>query len=100
MMHSLSRRQQGLIMTAGGALIISPDALLIKLIGLPDYDVLLWRGLLTALGFALIVWLRKGRGFWQAYRRCGWTGVGVACFFAVSTFGFVLGNQYTKAATC
>lgn len=96
MMHSLSRRQQGLIMTAGGALIISPDALMVKLIDLPDYDVLLWRGLLTALGFALIVWLRKGRGFWQAYRRCGWTGIGVACFFAVSTFGFVLGNQYTK----
>lgn len=83
-------------MTAGGALTISPDALMVKLIGLPDVDVLLWRGLLTAIGFAAIVWLRKGRGFWHAYRRCGWTGVGVAFFFACSTCGFVLGNQYTK----
>lgn len=89
-------RQQGLLMTAGGALIISPDALLIKLIGLPDTDILLWRGLLTALGFMLIVALRQGRGFVGAYRRCGWTGIGVAVLFSFSTFGFVLGNQYTK----
>ncbi|NYS61627.1 DMT family transporter [Vreelandella salicampi] len=83
-------------MTAGGALIISPDALLIKLIGLPDLDILLWRGLLTALGFMLIVAFRQGRGFVNAYRRCGWTGIGVAVLFSFSTFGFVLGNQYTK----
>ncbi|MGM0521782.1 MAG: DMT family transporter, partial [Pseudomonadota bacterium] len=83
-------------MTAGGALIISPDALLIKLIGLPDLDILLWRGLLTALGFMLIVAFRQGRSFVNAYRRCGWTGIGVAVLFSFSTFGFVLGNQYTK----
>lgn len=83
-------------MTAGGALIISPDALLIKLIGLPDLDILLWRGLLTALGFMVIVGLRQRRGFFNAYRRCGWTGIGVAVLFSFSTFGFVLGNQYTK----
>ncbi|MGM0615789.1 MAG: DMT family transporter [Pseudomonadota bacterium] len=92
----LSRRQQGLLMTAGGALIISPDALLIKLINLPDSDILLWRGLLTALGFTLIVMLRQGRGFFNAYYRCGGVGVGVAVLFSLSTFGFVLGNQYTK----
>lgn len=83
-------------MTAGGALIISPDALLIKLIALPDTQILFWRGLLTALGFVAIVAVRNGRGFMMAYRRCGWTGIGVAVLFSFSTFGFVLGNQYTK----
>ncbi|GGX86602.1 hypothetical protein GCM10007160_12430 [Litchfieldella qijiaojingensis] len=83
-------------MTAGGALIISPDALLIKLIALPDAQILLWRGLLTALGFVIIVALRNGRNFLSAYQRCGWTGIGVAVLFSFSTFGFVLGNQYTK----
>ncbi|WP_431025611.1 DMT family transporter [Halomonas sp. H5] len=92
----LSPRQQGLLMTAGGALVISPDALLIKLIGLPDAEILLWRGLLTALGFVIIVWLRQGRDFFAAYRHCGVTGVGVALLFAGSSLGFVLGNQYTK----
>lgn len=83
-------------MTGGGALIISPDALLIKVIGLPDAEILVWRGLLTALGFIAIVLARHGRGAFGAYRRCGWTGIGVALLFSLSTFGFVLGNQYTR----
>ncbi len=83
-------------MTGGGALIISPDALLIKLIGLPDSEILVWRGLLTALGFVIIMLGRHGAGTLTAYRRCGWTGIGVALLFSFSTFGFVLGNQYTK----
>lgn len=93
---SLSHRQQGMLLTGGGALIISPDALLIKLIGLPDAEILVWRGLLTALGFVAIVLLRHGAGALRAYRRCGATGVGVAVLFSFSTLGFVLGNQYTK----
>ncbi|MFP4263770.1 MAG: DMT family transporter [Halomonas sp.] len=83
-------------MTGGGALIISPDALLIKVIGLPDAEVLVWRGLLTALGFIGIVVARHGRGAAAAYRCCGATGIGVALLFSLSTFGFVLGNQYTR----
>ncbi|AXY42320.1 DMT family transporter [Halomonas sp. JS92-SW72] len=83
-------------MTGGGALIISPDALLIKMIGLPDAEILAWRGLFTALGFIAIVLARHGRGALAAYRRCGGTGLGVALLFSLSTFGFVLGNQYTR----
>ncbi len=93
---SLSLRQQGLLMTAAGPLIISPDALLIKLIGMPDSQVLFWRGLLTALGFLAIVAVRNGRGSVAAFRRCGGAGVGVALLFTCSILGFVLGNQYTK----
>ncbi|TFH86239.1 DMT family transporter [Billgrantia azerbaijanica] len=92
----LSYRQRGLLMTGGGALIISPDALLIKVIGLPDAEILVWRGLFTTLGFIAIVVIRNGTQTLAAYRRCGWTGVGVALLFSCSTFGFVLGNQYTK----
>ncbi|GAB2802865.1 DMT family transporter [Halomonas shantousis] len=93
---SLSLRQQGLLLTALGPLIISPDALLVKLVGMPDSQALLWRGLLTALGFQIILMLRRGRGAWQAFRDCGWTGVGVATLFGLSNIGFVLGNHYTK----
>lgn len=93
---SLTLRQRGLLLTAAGPLIISPDALLIKVIGMPDSQVLLWRGLLTALGFLAIVALRNGRHSVEAFRRCGVTGIGVAVLFTFSIFGFVLGNQYTK----
>ncbi|GHE23027.1 DMT family transporter [Halomonas urumqiensis] len=94
---SLSHRQQGLLLTGGGALIMSPDALLIKLADLPDAEILMWRGFLSGLGFLLIALMRHGRGTIAAYRRCGWTGIAVALLFSLTTCGFVLGNQYTKA---
>ncbi|MHB0775785.1 DMT family transporter [Halomonas sp. WWR20] len=93
---SLSIRQRGLLLTALGPLIISPDALLVKLVGMPDSQALLWRGLMTALGFLIILTLRRGGEIWQAFARCGWTGVGVAALFGLSNVGFVLGNHYTK----
>ncbi|MCE8019378.1 DMT family transporter [Halomonas sp. MCCC 1A11036] len=96
-LSTLSHRQQGLLLTGGGALIMAPDALLIKVADLPDAEILMWRGFLSALGFLLIALVRYGRGTWAAYRRCGWTGIAVALLFSLTTCGFVLGNQYTKA---
>ncbi|MFC3291963.1 DMT family transporter [Modicisalibacter luteus] len=93
---SLSLRQKGLLMTAAGPLIISPDALLIKLVGMPDSQVLFWRGALFALGMLIVLLLRSGRRIGTMFRRCGLTGLGVAVFFGLSNLGFVLGNQYTK----
>ncbi|MDI5986901.1 DMT family transporter [Halomonas sp. M4R5S39] len=96
-LSALSYRQQGLLLTGGGALIMAPDALLIKVADLPDAEILMWRGFLSALGFFLIALIRHGRGILAAYRRCGWTGIAVALLFSLTTSGFVLGNQYTKA---
>lgn len=95
--NTLSHRQQGLLLTGGGAMIMAPDALLIKVADLPDAEILMWRGFLSGLGFLLIALARYGRGTLAAYRRCGWTGIAVALLFSLTTCGFVLGNQYTKA---
>ncbi|MDR5901590.1 DMT family transporter [Halomonas icarae] len=93
----LTQRQRGLLLTGGGALIMSPDALLIKLAALPDAEILMWRGFLSGLGFFLINLARHGRNTLGVYRRCGGTGIAVALLFSMTTCGFVLGNQYTKA---
>lgn len=95
--NTLSHRQQGLLLTGGGAIIMAPDALLIKVASLPDAEILMWRGFLSALGFLLIALARHGRDTFAAYRRCGWTGIAVALLFSLTTCGFVMGNQYTKA---
>ncbi|MGQ7261867.1 DMT family transporter [Vreelandella sp. V005] len=95
--NTLSHRQQGLLLTGGGAMIMAPDALLIKVADLPDAEILMWRGFLSGMGFLLIALARYGRGTLAAYRRCGWTGIAVALLFSLTTCGFVLGNQYTKA---
>ncbi len=76
---------------------MAPDALLIKLADLPDAEILMWRGFLSALGFLMIVLVRHGRSTLAAYRRCGGTGIAVALLFSLTTCGFVLGNQYTMA---
>lgn len=92
----ISHYQRGLLLTAAGPLIISPDALLIKLIDLPDSQMLFWRGLLTALGYFIIVVLWHGKDTAAVFRRCGLVGLGVAGLFTLSSVGFVLGNHYTK----
>lgn len=76
---------------------MAPDALLIKVAALPDAEILMWRGFLSAMGFLVIGLVRHGRALPGIYRRCGGTGIAVAMLFSLTTCGFVLGNQYTKA---
>ncbi|OXY83005.1 DMT family transporter [Oceanimonas doudoroffii] len=93
----MDNHQKGLLLTALGVLIISPDALLLRLVNVPPEQLVLWRGLLNMLGFWLIVVARHRRHWPQAFRVCGLTGVGCALLFTLGTFGFVLGNHFTKA---
>lgn len=93
----MDNHRKGLLLTALGVLIISPDALLLRVISLPAEQVVLWRGLLNVLGFWLIVVARHQNHWWQAYRICGRAGLGCALLFSISTIGFILGNHFTKA---
>lgn len=93
----MDNHQKGLLLTALGVLIISPDALLLRIISLPAEQLVLWRGLLNVLGFWLIVVARYRRHWFRAYLACGLAGLGCGLLFTVSTLGFVLGNHFTKA---
>ncbi|WP_158774598.1 DMT family transporter [Cobetia sp. L2A1] len=96
----ISSSARGVALTAFGVLLISPDALLLRLADVADGPLLFWRGVLTALGFACIVLLTHRGSVTQCLatvRRCGRTGLWVALLFTGSTLGFVLANQYTRA---
>ncbi|MGR7921637.1 EamA family transporter [Zobellella denitrificans] len=93
----MDHHQKGLLLTALGVLIISPDALLLRIISIPADQLVLWRGLLNVLGFWLIVVARYRRHWFRAYLACGRAGLGCALLFTVSTLGFVLGNHFTSA---
>lgn len=93
----MDHHQKGLLLTALGVLIISPDALLLRLISIPPDQLVLWRALFNLLGFWLIVVARHRSAWPGAFRVCGLTGVGCALMFTIGTFGFVLGNHFTKA---
>ncbi|WMC11552.1 DMT family transporter [Oceanimonas pelagia] len=93
----MDHHQKGLLLTALGVLIISPDVLLLRLISVPPDQLVLWRALLNMLGFWLIVAARHRAAWPAAFRVCGLAGVGCALLFTVGTFGFVLGNHFTRA---
>ncbi|MBM7454802.1 drug/metabolite transporter (DMT)-like permease [Oceanisphaera litoralis] len=93
----MDNHQKGLLLTALGVLIISPDALLLRVISLPAEQMVLWRGLLNILGFWLIVVARYRYQWWRSYLVCGRAGLGCALMFSLSTIGFILGNHFTKA---
>ena len=91
-------RATGLVLTTLGVLILTPDTLLVRLVAMEPFSLLVWRGLLQALGTTLILLvLYRGRT-WQGFRAIGRRGLMAACFFTGSTFFFVLALANTSVA--
>ncbi|AOY87665.1 hypothetical protein BKP64_05475 [Marinobacter salinus] len=90
-------RIKGLTIAALGVLFITPDALLVKITSVKPEVFLFWRGVLLAISFYAISWLRYRTGLAQEIRHCGWKGLFCAGAFAVSTLGFVMGMKNTAA---
>lgn len=91
-------RQKGLLLTALGVLLLSPDALVLRWLASDALQVLAWRGVLMAIGLGLLLTWRYRGGLPAALRRCGWTGLGCALCYCVSTLGFVQAVSLAGAA--
>ncbi|WP_416899227.1 MAG: DMT family transporter [Minwuia sp.] len=94
----MNERAKGYLLTAGGIMALSPDALIIKLSGLPAPAMIFWRGALVGLTLTLVLAL-----FWRArtlrqFRAIGKAGVLVTVFYAISNSCFTAANTYTYAA--
>lgn len=92
-------RQKGLLLTALGMLVISPDALVLRWLDAAPLQILAWRGLFLAFGLGLLLTWRYRGGLPAALRRCGWTGVGCALCFCFSTLCFVSAMSLAGAAS-
>ena len=88
----------GIALALTGVLALSPDALLIRLVGADRATLLFWRVLLqgTTLWAVLALYYR-GR-LPGIVRAMGRTGVGATCVFALSTILFVTSITLTNAA--
>jgi drug/metabolite transporter (DMT)-like permease len=91
-------RQKGLLLPAFGVRVLSPDALVLRGLAADAMQVLAWRGLLMAVGLSLLLSWRYRGGLPAAARRCGWTGLGCALCYCVSTLGFVQAITLAGAA--
>ena len=95
----MQQHQKGLLIALAGAVALSPDTMMIRLIGADVSSMLFWRGALLFL--VLFTFLSWRMGVVQLLRLCratGWLGVASGAINAVATACFVYGAQTTNAA--
>jgi drug/metabolite transporter (DMT)-like permease len=80
----------GLLMTLIGVLVITPDALFVRLIGSDPWTMVFWRGVLVPTAFLIFLWLRFGPAMIRdSLRQAGPVGLGVALCYTGTTIGFM-----------
>lgn len=95
---ALPDRQKGLLLTTLGVLALTPDSLLVRLIDAEPFGLLVWRGLLQALGvLAILAVLHRGRVA-APFRAVGGWGLLLAVVFAAGTLFFILALSLTAVA--
>jgi drug/metabolite transporter (DMT)-like permease len=94
----LSDHAKGLVIMVTGVLIVSPDALLIRLISLDSWSLLVWRGGFFCISLSLVILLFYGRQALTTCRKIGRIGLLVACFVTIGNFCFVIALNNTLAA--
>ncbi|KZM43644.1 hypothetical protein OA92_08105 [Marinomonas sp. SBI22] len=100
-MHStktLSSRSQGVLYCLIGALLLTPDALIIRWLSIEHHEVLFWRGLFFTFGFFFIVVFRHRGKTFRAIYQAGWAGVISGFLFAMNTYFYTQALQLTSAA--
>ena len=94
----MSNHLKGILITALGIIILSPDSLIIRLIEADKSTILFWRGIFVFNGMLLLTAIVHGRGTVQAFRAIGYPGIGVAIMWTLSTFCFVNALLNTSVA--
>ena len=89
---------KGLLLTLTGVLILSPDVLLIRLAGLPEWTLMFWRG--AGMGGMIALWLlvTQGRGAIAAFRGVGLAGLAIGLSYTIGNVSFLYSVGHTLAA--
>lgn len=99
-MTPLSPRDQakGLALAVFGVLILTPDTLIMRLVGAEPWTTLFWRGVMMTVGFILLalIWYR-GRAI-AAVRAVGGLGLLVSVVWTCNTVFFVISISETSVA--
>ncbi|MDF1535978.1 MAG: DMT family transporter [bacterium] len=97
-MSPLQPKSRGTLLMVTAVFVLSPDALLISLVGSDPWVLIFWRGLLTASTLTVaMICARGGRAFGEAMK-LGAAGIVTGLFFGMSTISFVLSVRMTSAA--
>ena len=98
-MPTTSHKTKGVLLCLCGIVLLSPDSLLLRLIGADLWTLAFWRGGLSAVGLAVAVLLMEGRQpGQQQLLRLTRQGVVVAVSFAIANLAFIFSIQNTVVA--
>ena len=95
----MSSHAKGLLITGAAVLILTPDALLIRLVSADYWTLMFWRGLLTSLGIIIGLSCIYRHRTPVLFRQIGLTGLAVAACMALGTINFVTAVTHTTAAS-
>ena len=95
---NLTDKQKGITLSLLGVLIITPDSLFLRLINLPSWELLFYRGLIPffCLFFVLLIYYKKK--FLQSIIVTGIPGVIYAILIALGNTTFVISIENTNVA--
>jgi len=93
----MSDHLKGILIVATGVAVLSPDALILRLLGLDPFTLLFWRGIGMAIVVAAIAW-RISPPLRTLGKPLLLTGLLVSVLFSVSQIAFVSGVAFTQAA--
>ncbi len=97
-MREKSPHLYGILITAAGVLLLTPDGLLVRLISTDSATIMVWRGVLFSLAIFGFYFARRGLATFGIIRDMGIRGLIAATLFASSTCFFVLALTNTSAA--
>ena len=97
-MPQMTHHLKGLLITATGVVVISPDGLLTRLIEVDHWTLLFWRGFLLAFGMWVLTGYMHPNRTWRAYRRIGSHGALMVFTFTLATISFINAITHTSVA--
>jgi drug/metabolite transporter (DMT)-like permease len=91
-------RKKGVAVVGAGVLIISVDALLVRLAATGSWNVVFWRGFLIFFSLSVVLGTRRGSGWVRELAGSGWVGALCALLFGLGGTLFVSSVMYTRVA--
>ena len=94
----MTTHAKGLMITACGVLLISPDGLLTRLIQVDHWTMIFWRALFLSFGMWLLVSLKHPNRVWKQYRTLKGAGIWMAVGYSLGTISFIFAITHTSVA--
>jgi len=94
----LTDKQKGVALSLIGVLVITPDSLLIRLINIPSWELLFYRGLIPFVLLFILLLLYYKKNFLHSILITGLPGLFYAILVALGNTTFVISIQNTNVA--